>query len=201
MATVLKKTFTKPLPEGAQLFTRKGKRSARWQDAKGKTRTAKVTTGKDGKPRLLIEATTYTAKLRDGSGVVREVATGCRDEQAARQVLADLVRRAEKVKGGILTAGEDAMIDHQGTPLNGHFDAFIDHVAGKGTTAQHRRTTRAYLDRLAADCSFSKLADIDRAAVERIIVEERAHLRTIESARRTLRESADPSQAQRVPLE
>ena len=170
MATVFKKTYTKPLPDGAELFTRKGQRFARWKDGKGKTRTAKVTVPQDGKhagkPRVVLEAETFTAKYRDGSGAIREVATGCRDERAARQVLADLVRRAEQVKGGILSAAEDAMIDHQGTPLGGHFDAFIDHLAGKGTTPEHRRTTRAYLDRVASDCRFSKLVDLERGAVE-----------------------------------
>jgi hypothetical protein len=32
----------------------------------------------------VIEAGTYTAKYRDGSGNVLEVATGCRDIDAAR---------------------------------------------------------------------------------------------------------------------
>jgi hypothetical protein len=93
VATVYRKTFTKPLPSGAETFTRKGEKFARWKDAKGKTRTANVTTGKDGSERLLIEAKTFTAKYRDGSGIVREVATGCRDETAARAVLAELVKR------------------------------------------------------------------------------------------------------------
>ncbi len=66
MATVFKKTFTKPLPTDADRFTRKGEEFARWKDAKGNTRTAKVTTGKDGSPRLLIEAETFTAKYRAG---------------------------------------------------------------------------------------------------------------------------------------
>jgi hypothetical protein len=48
MGTVYRKTATKPLPEGAETFTRKGNRLARWKDAKGKTRTAPLTTGKDG---------------------------------------------------------------------------------------------------------------------------------------------------------
>ena len=60
-----------------------------------------------------MEAGTYTAKYRDGSGIVRKVTTGCRDESAARSILTKLERRAELVKGGILTADEDAAIDHQ----------------------------------------------------------------------------------------
>ncbi len=171
MATVFRKTFTKPLHEGAELFTRKGQRFARWKDTKDKTRIAKVTVpekGKNaGKHRIVMAAGTFTAKFRDGQGVVREVATGCRSEQAARQVLADLVKRTEHVKGGILTVAQDAMIDHQGTPLAEHFDAYLGHMESKGTTGEHRKTTRAYLDRIAADCSFSKLADLDRTAVER----------------------------------
>jgi hypothetical protein len=106
MGTVLKKTFTKPVPTDAEMFTRKGIQFARWKDGKDKTRTAKMTTGKDGSPRLQIEAETFTAKYRDGAGIVQEVATGCRDETAARQVLADLVKRSELVKGKILTVAQ-----------------------------------------------------------------------------------------------
>lgn len=80
MATVCRKTYTKPLPTDAELFTRKGERFARWKDAKGKTRTAKVTTGKDGSKRIIVEATTYTRKYRDGSGVVREGSMGSRED-------------------------------------------------------------------------------------------------------------------------
>ena len=76
---VYRKTYTKPLPDDAELFTRKGERFARWKDSKGKTRNAKVTAGKDGLTRITVEAGTFTAKYRDGAGVVREVSTGCKD--------------------------------------------------------------------------------------------------------------------------
>jgi hypothetical protein len=32
MGSVFKKTYTKPLPAGAELFSRKGQRFARWKD-------------------------------------------------------------------------------------------------------------------------------------------------------------------------
>ena len=70
MGTVFKKSFTKPLPADAELFTREGQKIARWKDAKGKTRKALVTASKDGGARILIEAKTYTAKYRDGGRVV-----------------------------------------------------------------------------------------------------------------------------------
>ena len=123
MGTVYKETYTKPLPSGAKVITRKGQRFAQWQDGKGKTRTAPLTVGRDGTDRIVCEAGTYVAKYRDGSGIVQKTATGCRDESAARSVLTDLERRAEKVKGGILTADEAAAIDHQETPLAEHVAA------------------------------------------------------------------------------
>src|SRR6516162_8531676 len=106
MGTVFKKTFTKPLPQGAETFIRKGERFARWKDRRGKTRTAPLTTGNDGSERIVTESPYFVAKYRDGAGVVQTVTTGCRDEQAARQVLADLERRAELVKAGVMTGAE-----------------------------------------------------------------------------------------------
>ena len=69
MGTVYKETFTKPLPAGAKIIVRKGQRLAEWKDAKGKTRTAPLTAAGD---RIAVEAGTYTAKYRDGSGIVRK---------------------------------------------------------------------------------------------------------------------------------
>src|SRR5512136_2668763 len=135
MGTVFKKTFTKPLPAGAKIIVRKGQRLAQWQDAKGKTRTAPLTAAGD---RITVEAGTYTAKYRDGSGIVRKVATGCRDESAARSVLTELEKRADKVRSGIRSTDEDAVIDHQTTPLADHFDAYLLSMESAGVCKMHR---------------------------------------------------------------
>lgn len=99
MGVVFKRTATKPLPVGAELFARKGERFARWTSAKGKTRTAPVVIPPKGRfagqERITVETPTYFADYRNGSGLLRRVATGCRDESAARAVLAELERRAE----------------------------------------------------------------------------------------------------------
>ena len=93
MGNVFKKTVTRPLPPNAEIITRQGVRLARWRDGKGKTRTAPVTTGKDGADRIRDESGTYVARYRDGNGLVVEVSTGCRDKTAAQSVLADLERK------------------------------------------------------------------------------------------------------------
>ncbi len=167
MGTVFHKTFTKPLPPGAETFVRKGERFARWKDRRGKTRMAPLTQGKDGAARVIIESSCYVAKYRDGTGVVQEISTGCRDETAARQVLADLERKAELVRSGVLTSAEATIGERLATPLSLHLDAYHEHLRAKGVTKVHRENTGRYLRRLAADCSFSKLADFRRETLER----------------------------------
>src|SRR5947209_501833 len=141
MGTVFKKTVTKPLPPGAETFERKGERLARWKDRRGKTRTALLTVGKDGDGRIILESPFYVAKYRDGAGIVQTVATGCRDEQAARRVLADLERRAELVRSGMVTDDEEKMSKHLAVALDEHFEAFDRHLQAQGASLIHRSYT------------------------------------------------------------
>src|SRR5262249_22988928 len=128
MGTVFRKTFTKPIPANAETFTRKGERFARWNDRKGKKNTARLTRGKGGTDRLLIESAFFVAKYRDGSGAVQVVPTGCKDETAARQVLADLERKAELVRSGVLTPAEAVIGERQATLLPHHLDSYDEHL-------------------------------------------------------------------------
>ena len=48
MATVYRETYTKPLPDGAELFTRKGEQFASWIDKRSRTRTARVSVPEKG---------------------------------------------------------------------------------------------------------------------------------------------------------
>ena len=165
MGTVFKKTATKPLPVGAKIIVRKGQRLAEWLDAKEKRRTASVTVGRNGTDRLVVTARTYTAKYRDGSGIVKEVATGCRDESAARSILGKLERRAELVKGEIITAAEDTVTDHQAMPLAVHVADYLAHQTAKGLNRVRIQNTRNRLQRLADDCGFRRLADLRATAL------------------------------------
>jgi hypothetical protein len=167
VGTVFKKQVTRPLPPGAEIIVRKGERLARWKDKRGKTRTAPLTEGKDGSNRIVTESPYYVAKYRDGGNAVRVVPTGCRDETAARQVLAELERNAELVRSGVMTAAESASAHHQKTAIGKHFDAFHEHLCAKDTAETYRADTRRHLDRLASECSFLTLADLHRDALER----------------------------------
>ena len=83
--------------------------------------------GRNGSERIVTESPYYVAKWRDGAGVVRTEATGCRDETAARQVLTDLERRAELVRSGVMTGAEASIGDHQAAPLAEHSGGLAGH--------------------------------------------------------------------------
>jgi hypothetical protein len=135
MGTVYKATYTKPLPGKAEVTTRKGERIAHWTDSRGRKRKARVTIPTEGKykgaDRIVVEASTYTAKYRDGSGHVVKVTTGCRTKDAAESVLKDLQDRADKVRCGAWTAAEDSVLDHRLTPIEQHIAAYLEHLRNK----------------------------------------------------------------------
>ena len=172
MGSVYKKKYTKALPEGAETFMRKGERFARWRDRHGKSRTAPLTEGSDGTLRLLMEAGTYTAKYRDASGKVVEVATGCRSKDAARAVLGELMERAEKVKTNIISSAENAILDHQEVPLSRHIADYVAHLRAKRSSTGHCEARKFYLDKIAEKCGFQRLRDLDRSALERWLASE-----------------------------
>ena len=157
MGTIYKKTYTKRMPQNATITTRKGVRIAKWKDRAGKTKTAEVTES----DRIRIEAGTYTAKYRDGSGIVREVATGCRDKQAAQSVLRELERRAELVKADVMTIDQDAIAEHQKTPLADHIKDYIQHIRRRGVHPDRVKTTETRLVESATNCGFKRLADLN----------------------------------------
>jgi site-specific recombinase XerD len=142
-----------------------------WFDRRGRRKYDELTTGKRGEPKIVRESPTYFARYRDADGMERIESTGCRDEQAARQVLADLVKRVEHRKAGILTPEQDRQADFASLPIDDHIAAYEEHlkaktVRGKRVSAHHRRNVKHQLERIVTECSFKRVGDISREALE-----------------------------------
>jgi integrase len=165
---------TRPLPAEAEIFVRKGQQFARWKDARGKARSARVTIGPGGSQRIVVQAASFTAKFRDGQGVLREVATGCRSKDGALSVLRELTGRAEKVRSRILTPAEDQVADHVATAMSRHITDYFDHQTAKRINAARVKNTRSRLLRLAAACQFKRLPDVNESTVERWLADRQA---------------------------
>ncbi len=122
---IYRKPYTIPLPAGAQISELDGKRIAHWKLRNGQRRSGEVVACKDGKQRVRGQSRNYMARYRDECGVVVEVATGCKDAVAARAVLAQLERRAEMIRAGVLSAEQANAADHANVPLSKHIDAYV----------------------------------------------------------------------------
>ena len=167
MGTVYRETYTKPLPENAELFTRNGDRFARWTGKRGRKRTGRVTTTDAGVDRVRLESSTYTAKYRDGAGIVRKISTGCRSLDAARSVLVELERCAELVHANVVTAEQDAASVHQTTPLADHVEAYAAHQHAKGCHRDRVGADRRRVERVAEALNWRRLGDMNGEALTR----------------------------------
>ena len=172
MATVFRKSYTQHLPQGAKIVQRKGKEMALWHDAKGRSHYDDVTVGKKGQYKIIRYTPTWTAQYRDADGQVVFESTGCRDEQAARHVLARLLQRVEHVKAGIITTQQYRVADHAERPLDQHVADYLEHlkaktVRGRRVSIKHRENVKRVLERVVGDCHFKRLGDITRDAMER----------------------------------
>jgi integrase len=173
MGSVFKAKVTRPLPPGAAIVVRDGKQIAEWRDAAGKVRRAPTTGAKAKRPGVIMEAATYTAKFRDGQGVVCKVATGCRTRDAAKQVLADLESRAEKVRSGVLSAREAGVAEHAHSPIGDHVKDYITALANSRGKGARERVSETHVDNVESalleivrECRFETLRDLDRKMAE-----------------------------------
>ena len=90
MARIFRQTYTKPLPEGAEIFTRKGRKYARFKDSRDKSVTAKLS--HDG-TKVIREAPKWYIEYKDADGTIKKVA-GFKDRQATVQYANELERDA-----------------------------------------------------------------------------------------------------------
>ena len=169
MATVYRKTYPVPMPNGAEIIIRRGRQIARWTDKRGNVKTAPL--ARDGNKIMHISEAWY-ARYNDADGIDRRVSTGCRDENAARKVLSDILADVEKITAGIITPNEAATARHAERHLRDHLRDHLDHlsrkrVRGRKVSPRYRQNVKSRLKRLFRECRFLRLTDIGREAVEK----------------------------------
>ena len=179
MASIYRKTYPIPIPDRAQILQRRGKAMVRWSNARGQVRFNPLT--EDGR-RMLYVSEVWYARYKDLDGRERRISTGCRDEQAARKKLADVIGELEKVRVGFLTAQQVATAEHGKRPIAEHLADYIEalkarRLRGRRISTAYRRNLEGRLNRLLRECRFKRLADITPEAVHRWMDQaEAAHM-------------------------
>lgn len=163
MAAIFKKQYTKPIPAGAKIVTRMGKRVAQWKVG-NKLHSAELTAKGD---KIRAQASVYTAKYRDGDGIVREVSTGCRDKSAAMAVLNDLTTMADRVRAKVITSAEVRIAtEYADTLLSEHIDDYVAYLKQRKANAGRVKTTDTRLKGSATECSWRYLRDLSSDGLE-----------------------------------
>jgi len=172
MAVIYKKSYTQHLPNNTQIVERNGKKMAMWVDGKGKKHFDEITTGQKGQIKIIRYSPIYLAQYRNAAGEMVYESTGCRDEQAARHVLAELVKREEHIRAGILSSQQCRTADYAKLSLKEHTESYLEHlqaktIRGKRVSVAHRKNVQGQLEKLITDCKFKRLIDITRDIMER----------------------------------
>lgn len=169
MGSDFRKTTTRPIPAGATVAGQGSNRTARWKTRQGRTTAAAIVTLDDGRDVIRQESSTYFAKYRDGDGTVHVVPTKCRDESAARQILRELEKTAERVRSGVVTTQELAVAERKSEAIARTIADYIGTLTG---SKSHRENTRRYLERLAEDLHWHRPADLRRDDLERWLADQ-----------------------------
>ena len=164
---LFRKSRTKPLPEGAEIQTRKNGRIAVWTDGRGRKRTAGTITNSEGQIQIEIEIKTWFLRYRDHRGIRREISTGCRDRSAAEAKAREILNGVERIKAGIISPGEAETIAAGEAGLERHLGAFQDALESKGCSTIHIRKTMARLRTMAQAIQATTLQAFNVEACQR----------------------------------
>jgi integrase len=134
-------------------------------DSKGR----RVKKGTPGARKVKQKSSKWYGQYVDASNRRRRVPLST-DKVAARHLLAALEREAELVRRGVMSKVEASVGKHQATPLNQHFRDYIVYLEAKGTCEEHRSERERQLRRIAKECAFSWLADLDRTVLENWLI-------------------------------
>ncbi|HUU19734.1 MAG TPA: tyrosine-type recombinase/integrase [Sedimentisphaerales bacterium] len=173
-----KPTYSKPLPDGMKIFTRKGIKYARFKDNKGTLQEARLTKSGDG---ILCESKKWYIRFEDNIGIRRSV-KGYTDKQATQR-LADNVQkllnykannqpldkemnefikglssaiRTELIKINLL----DGQMSDWSKTLTEHIKDFEDYLTKKERNPIHIREITGTLRRIFRECGFVTWTDI-----------------------------------------
>jgi hypothetical protein len=146
MSNIFKKSYTLPIPAGAERVTVKGVPSARFK-RKGKTITAPLTSAGD---RVRVQSPFYYGTV-DGKPV--RLFT---DAVASQQRLAELVRKSERKESGLA----DPFEEHRKRPLGEHLDDYRRFLEAEGNCAEYVAQTMARIRSIIAGCQFQRIADL-----------------------------------------
>lgn len=122
VATIYKRRDLRPIPEGAEIVTYRGKRYAKWTNAKTDTvQRAPLSPSGD---KIVCESPYYTVQYFDHDGRRQKVATRCADRDAAQQLANELESKAMLRREGLIDPTQERVAAEGRRSLQEHLADF-----------------------------------------------------------------------------
>jgi len=153
MAYLVRPPYTRAIPPGAEIIDRDGKPVARFRTRRGKLITAPLTA--DGK-KVRLRSRKWYGRYRDALGLLQTVPLAA-DRTAAEQMLANLVKRAERAKIPDL---QDPFEKHHSRPLAEHLDDYCRYLTAEGNCKEYVKKTEARIRAILTGCALAFIRDI-----------------------------------------
>jgi integrase len=159
MPSLYKKTDRKPIPEGAEILTRRGIRQARWIDKRGRTRTAPL--AEDGTT-VLVERGYWVFDYQGPDGCVKGN-KGYTDKEATLALAQRMERDAARVKQGLAPTVDPARAQISYPEAR---DGWLDRLRHDNLDNTYVSNMRRLVNKMADGCGWTTLASIwaDRAS-------------------------------------
>jgi integrase len=153
--SIFRKPYTRPVPTDAKRLKRKGTNGrplVRFTQRGGKEVEAELSADKK---RCTVQSAKWYGRYVDADGV-RQESPLCTNKVAAEQMLADLVKRAELGRAGLV----DPYEAHRNRPLLDHLGDYEQHLQAKGNSERHIENSISRTGRIIAECVFKRIGDI-----------------------------------------
>jgi integrase len=154
MASVYRRTDKRPVPTGAEILTRKGKRFARYTDKRGRTRTYPI--DPDDPARMLVERRCWYIAYEDSNGKRCDV-KGYTDKEASEKMGRDLEKAAERRRSGLEDAHDPTMPSRL---FDDALDAWLDDLRRRGKSKDYVYNMGLLVRRLAVGCGWKTLGSV-----------------------------------------
>lgn len=153
MARVFRQQYTRPIPEGAERITHKGKPAVRFKGQDGKPVVAPLTRNGD---RCRVASPVWYGRV-NGERVAL-----CTNKAAAELMLSDLIRKAEMGKAGVV----DPFEAHRDRPLAEHLADFRRDLEARDNSPRYTEMVASRLEDLIRGCGFALIRDLDASRAQ-----------------------------------
>ena len=162
MASVFKRKRKEPMPAGATIVERKGRKIVEWRDENGKRRVAPLSSDGAG---IQVETGNYTVQFTDEHGATQRQASGCSDYDAAMQLARELESRAMQRREGLLDPALERHSKAARAPIAEHVARHVEYLAAAGNTPKHARTVERHLKAIVALAGIERIPELKSGAV------------------------------------